>query len=140
MEVLSAPTRYAGPATIPSSLLRVGEAWAHLVGSRPDYRRNDLLYRANARFLCEVGLGARDVLPANAQRYDLAVAEFENICESETNHWLEELVNHGLNELAHLWIQYLRTCFASGTLGPGQAGTLISGFNALRASGAIWWC
>ena len=42
-------------------------------------------------------------------------------------HGLEELVNHGLNELGLVCIQYLRTCFASGCLGPGQAGTLISG-------------
>ena len=29
--------------------------------------------------------------------------------------------------MGHLCVQHLRTCFASGTLGPGQAGTLISG-------------
>ena len=35
--------------------------------------------------------------------------------------------HHGLNELGHLCIQCLRTCFASGSLVPGQAGALISG-------------
>ena len=44
--------------------------------------------------------------------------------ESET--W-GELVSSGLNELGDACIQYLRFCFASGSLEPGQPGTLISG-------------
>ena len=40
-------------------------------------------------------------------------------------HGLAELVNYGVNELGHVCIQYLRTCFASQSLGPRQAGTLI---------------
>ena len=42
-------------------------------------------------------------------------------------HGLEELVNHGLNELGRVCIQHLQTCFALGSRGPGQAGTVISG-------------
>ena len=41
-------------------------------------------------------------------------------------HGLEELLDHGIHELGHLCVQYHRSCFASGTLGPGQASTLFS--------------
>ena len=101
------------------------------VGSRADYWRRELLYRASdierhpgptqARPLRGQDVLVQDVLPTTAQRYDVAVSE--NIaCQRHPS----DRMNH-LNELGHLCIQYLRTCFASGTLGPGQAGTLNSG-------------
>ena len=43
-------------------------------------------------------------------------------------HGLKELVNYGLHELGHLYVQYLRSCFASGSRRPEQASTLISGW------------
>ena len=51
---------------------------------------------------------------------------FEKYLRVGDIHGLEELVSRGLNELGHLCIQHLRTCFASGTFGPRQAGTLVS--------------
>ena len=73
----------------------------------------------------------QDVLPTTARRCDVAVSEFEKCLRVRDIHGLEELVSHGLNELGHACIQYLRACFASGSLGPGQAGTLISGLRRL---------
>ena len=48
----------------------------------------------------------------------------KNTCETET---FTGSKNHGLIEVGQGCIQYLRACFASCSLGPGQAGTLISG-------------
>ena len=71
----------------------------------------------------------RDVLPTTAQRYDGTVAEFEKYLKVRDIHGAEELLDYPiLHELGHLCVQYLGTCFASGTLGPGEAGTLIPGF------------
>ena len=82
----------------------------------------------NEHFLCvERDALAQDVLLTTAQRCDVAVSELEKHLRVRDIHGLEELVNHGLNELGHVCIQYLRTCFASGSVGPGQASTLISG-------------
>ena len=58
----------------------------------------------------------------------LWTSPFQNMnCEADI-HGFEELVNSGLSQLGHACIQYLRVCFASGGLGSGRAGTLISGF------------
>ena len=69
----------------------------------------------------------QDALPATAQRYDVAVSELEKHLRVRDIDGLEELVNHGLSELDRVCIEHLRNCFTSGSLGPGQVGTLISG-------------
>ena len=69
----------------------------------------------------------QDVTSTTAQRYDGTVAEFKKYLKVRDIHGLEEHFDHGLHETGHLCVHYLRTCFAPGTLGPGQAGTLISG-------------
>ena len=124
--------------TIPSSLLRVWfsapPGLALPLGSLPDNWRNELLNRAGdierhqepKRASSSRGreVLVQDVLPTTAQRYDGAVAEFENICESETS-----MGSRGSPiTVSTKWVcvQHLRTCFASGTLGPRLAGTLIS--------------
>ena len=141
MGLRTAPTRHAGPAKVPSSLHRVGSV--RRLGSPCLWDRDqiagetnccivqaiskDILVRS-ARFLCEVETSwCMSCCPTTAQRDDVAVAEFEKYLRVRDIHGLEELFNHGPNELGHLCIQYLRTCFGSGTLGPRQAGTLISG-------------
>ena len=68
-----------------------------------------------------------DILPTTAQHDDVAVSEFEEYLQVRDIHGLEELVNSGLNQLGHAYIQCHRVCFASGSFGLGQAGTLISG-------------
>ena len=104
------------------------------MGSRPDYWRNELLHRVtskdildrNAHFLCEDGTSwCRTCCPLLRNALTWPFQSLKNTCESV--HGLQELFSHGLNELGHACIQYLRACFASGSLGPGQAGTLISG-------------
>ena len=50
----------------------------------------------------------QDVLPTAAQRYDVAVSEFEEYLRDSC----------GLNELGHACIEHLRVCYASGSLGP----------------------
>ena len=62
----------------------------------------------------------QDVLPTTAQRYDVAVSEFEEHLRVRDIHGLEEFVSCGLNELCHACIRYLRVCFASGSLGLGH--------------------
>ena len=101
-------------------------------GSRPDYWRNELLYRGDdierhpgpkrALPLRGRDVLVPDVLPTTAQRHDLAGSEFEKYLRVRDSHGLD----HGLNELGHVCIQYLRTCFALGSLGPQQAGTLLA--------------
>ena len=129
------PTHRAGLATIPSSLLQVGSL-RRLVslptGSRPDHWRLELLFERHpgpkrALLPRRRDVLVQDVLLTSVQRYDVAVSVCEKYVRVRDMHGLEELVNHGLNELGLVCIQYLRTCFASGSLGPGQAGTLISG-------------
>ena len=102
------------------------------MGSRPDHRRNELLYRAGdierhrgpERALPSRGrdILVQDGMPTTAQRWDAAVSEFERCLRVRDMHGIQELVNLGRG-----CIQHIRTCFASGSLGPGQAGTLISG-------------
>ena len=127
MKLRTAPTRHIGLATIPSSLLRVGSV--RRLGSPCRIATRFLArrivvscrrYRKTPWSETRASLRGRDVLvrnvpPTTAQRHDVAVSEFENICLSEDIHGLEELVNHGLNELGH----------RQGPLGLGQAGTLI---------------
>ena len=105
--------------------------------TRPDDCQDELLYRAvdierhtgPKRALPSRGRDVlvQDVLPTTAHRSDVPVAEFEKYLRVRDIHGLEEVVNHGLNELGHPCVQSLRTCFTSGTFGPGQAGTLFSG-------------
>ena len=107
------------------------------VGSRPDYWLNELWYRGGdtekhpgpqrALRLRGQGILVQVVLPTTAQPCDVVASESEKYLRVRDIHGLEQLVNHGLNELGHAGIQHLRGCFASGSLGPGQAGTLISG-------------
>ena len=101
------PTHRAGLATIPSSLLQVGSL-RRLVslptGSRPDHWRLELLFERHPGPKRALPPRRRDVLVqdvllTSAQRYDVAVSVCENMCESRDMHGLEELVNHGLNEL-----------------------------------------
>ena len=119
MGLRTAPTRHAGPAPSASSSLRVGSV--RRLGSPCLPWRNELLYRAGG---IERHLGpkralplrgrdvlAQDVLPTTAQRYNLAVSEFEKYLRIRDIHWLEELLDHGLRELGHLCVQYLRSCF-----------------------------
>ena len=136
-----APTHHAGLATIPSSLPRVGSL--RRLDSLCPW---DLDQTTGERNCCTVGVAAgeilgpkkrefplrrrdvlvQDVLPTAAQRYDVAVSELEEQLRVRDIHGLEKLVS-SCNEMGHACIQYLRVCFASGSLGPGQAGTLISG-------------
>ena len=101
------------------------------MGSRPHHWRNEFIERhpGPKRPLPLRGWDVlvQDDLPTTVQRYDVAASESENNCLSGTSMGSKSSSITGLNELGHLCIQYLRTCSASGTLGPGQAGTLISG-------------
>ena len=74
----------------------------------------------------------QDVRPTAAQRYDVAVSEFEEYLRVRDTHGLEEVVRDGPNGFCRACIQYLQVCFASGSLKKGYAGTLISA----RSSGA----
>ena len=113
------------------------------MGSRPDCWRNELLYRAGdierhpcpkrALLLRGRDVLVQDVLLTTAQRYDVAFAEFDKYLRVRDIHGFEELVNQGLNEVGHLCIQYVLTCFASGTHSH-------FGLEALRASGEVLWC
>ena len=87
MGLRTAPTRLAGPAA-----RRLGSPcpWDH----DHFYWRDEMLYRAGdverhgpkrALPLRGRDVLVQDVLPTTVQRYDMAVAEFENICESETS-------------------------------------------------------
>ena len=146
-ELPTAPTHHAGLATMSSSLLRVGSVRRLDSLCLRDRDQNagepiccivevtskDILDQ-NAHFLCEV------VLPTAAQRWDVAVSEFEECLRVRDIRGLEELVRSGLIKLGHVCIQYLRICFVSGSLGLGQAGTPISGLEVLRTYGTILWC
>ena len=46
------------------------------------------------------------------------IAEFEKYLRDRDILGLEELFDHGLHESGHFCVQYLRSCFASGTVGP----------------------
>ena len=90
MELSTAPTRHAGPATIPSSLLRVGSV--RRLGSPCLWDRDQItgetnccivqaisknILVRNARFLGEVETSWCKTFSTTAQRYDVAFVEFE---------------------------------------------------------------
>ena len=81
--ILTAPSWFSAPPGL-----------ALPMESRPDYCRNELLYRAGD---IERHPGPRRALPVRGR----------------------DVVSHGLTELGHACFQYLRSCFASGSLGLG---------------------
>ena len=125
--VRTAPTRHAGPATIPASMLRVGSV--RRLGSPCVWDRDQIIGETNR---CIVQATSKDILVRNAHflcedgtSWCKALQNSKNISESETSTGSRSssiTVSTG-----HFCIQYLQTCFASGTLGPGQAGTLMWG-------------
>ena len=60
-----------------------------------------------------------------------AYQSLKNTCESGTCMHSKRVVSSG-----HACLQYLRVCSASGILGPGQAGTLISGLKTTKVCSA----
>ena len=75
-------------------------------------------------------------MPTTATRYDMAVSEFEKYLRVKDIQGLEELVSYRL-ELGRVCIRDLRTCSASGILGPSQAGTGLRNYVILaRECGA----
>ena len=119
-----------GPGPSPSSLLRVGPV--RRLGApcqRDRYNccivqvtSEDILDR-NVRFLCVVETSWCATFCPPLHNVMMGPLQNAKIFESQR---LEELLHHGLHELGHLCVQHLRSCFASGILGPGQASTLIS--------------
>ena len=137
-ELLIGPTPHAGLATIPSSSLRVGSVrgldslcqWdRNQTTGEPiccivDVTSKDILDQ-NAHILCEDGTSwCRTCCPRLRNDMTWPFQNLMNTSESET---FKELVNSGLNQLGRACIQYLRVCFASGSLGQGQGSALISG-------------
>ena len=134
-------------ATNPSLLLRVGSV--HRLGSLRLWDRDlttdetnycmveetpkDILDQ-NAHFLCEDGTSWCETFCPPLR--NVMTRPFRNlkIFAVKGIHEIEELVNHGPNELGHVCIQYLRTYFASGSLDREGAGTLIC---ALRRYGLL---
>ena len=82
----------------------------------------------SVRILCEDGTSwCKTFCPPQRNVMTWPSQSWKNISRVRDVHGLEDLAIDGLNELGHLCFQYLRTCFAVGSLGPGQAGTLMSG-------------
>ena len=130
--LLTAPTRHAALATIPPLLFRVGSV--RRLDSPCPWDRDQTTGESNC---CIVEVTSKDILDQNGHflvqgvlsttaKRDGCFEIRKTFCESET-FMDSKSVNHGLNELGRVCIQYLRTCFAAGSLGQGQAGTLLSG-------------
>ena len=118
---------YTAAATLsPSRRCRVNGALLDerllVTGLAPSLQMNlraepcEKLYATDAS-PCARPLRGRDVLVQDV---------FDGYLRVRDIHGLEELLNHGLHELGHLCVQYLRTCSASRNLRSGQARTLIS--------------
>ena len=134
------PIRHVGLTRRQSSLFRVGSM---RLWSSPCHRARDIEKHTVAKRAFP--LRGQDILVqyvmlTTATRYDMAVSEIVKYFRVWDIRGLEELVRYRLNELDRVCIRYLRTCFASGNLGPSQAGTLISGLRRhlilARACGA----
>ena len=133
-------TRGPGPATSPSSLHRalsvrrlgspcpldrdqiLGETNHRIVQELS----KDILVR-NARFLCEVETSWCKTFCPPLRNVVMCRCRVRNIFAIQRHPWARRARQSRSQRIGHLCIQYLRTCFASGTLVPGQAGTLISG-------------
>ena len=107
--------------------------------TRPDYWRNELLFRA-----CDIerhpgpkrtlplrgrDVLVQDVLPTTAQRYDVAVVEFENRCELETSMG---------SKSSSITVSTNLFCVRDPRTGTSRHSHF--GLETLRASGEILWC
>ena len=141
MKLRTAPTRHAGLATIPSSLLRVGSV--RRLGSPCRIATRFLArrivvscrrYRKTRWSETRASLRGRDVLvrnvpPTTAQRHDVAVSEFENICLSETSMG---------SKSSSITVSTNWVIVRDPRTGTSRHSHL--GLEAPRASGEILWC